>query len=107
MSRPIGLGPRFDRVDDDRQNTHNKPGARQIAVTITLRHQPDNKQADDAENYADDPMRAWSPHIRLVGAEGCEPQYGKEEHKIDANVAVRIAQDAGRHQTLVDGVEQP
>jgi D-serine deaminase-like pyridoxal phosphate-dependent protein len=40
----------------------------------------------------------------LVGAEGCEAQYGKEEHKIDANVAVRIAQDAGR--ALVDTAER-
>jgi hypothetical protein len=45
--------------------------------------------------------------VRLVGGVSCEPQYGKDEHEIGANVAVRIAQDAGRHQILPDGVEQP
>src|SRR5215217_1058394 len=104
---PIGLGPRFDRIDDAECQSTQNHDVPQSAVTIALRHQSENNQADYAEDYADDLMRPWSPHVRLVGAEGCEPQYRKEEHKIDANVAVPIAPEAGRHQTLVDGVEQP
>ena len=93
-------------IDADRQSTRDRD-ARQSGIAKALHQQRENNQADYAENRADDHRLAWSPHVRLVGAEGCESQYGKEEHKIDANVAVRIAQDAGRHQTLVDGVEQP
>ena len=74
---------------------------------MVLRHKPGSEQRDHAENRADDLHLAWLPLIRLVGAEGGKPQDWSKEHEIDANVAVRVAEDTGRHVILVDCVEQP
>ncbi len=105
-SRRLGHDPRFDRIGADGQRTCTR-GPRPGDVAEGPRQQRDNNQQGCAENHAEERRRARRLHVRPVGQPRCNPQDRKEQHEIDANVALVVAQDAAHDQILVVGVDHP